>query len=57
MEKNEKLSKEYGLTIYNSQNKQFPYFVEEWDECFTEDEIKHHIKDWNMIEGIQLENE
>ena len=53
MEYNAELSQKYGLTIFNSQNKQFPYFVEEWDECFTEDEIKMHIKDWQMIETLE----
>ena len=43
MKKNKKLCKEFkGLTIFDSENKQFPYYVEEWDECFTYDEIKKH---------------
>ena len=43
MKRNEKLCEEFkGLTIYDSENEQFPYFVEEWDECFTYEEIKEH---------------
>lgn len=43
MKLNKELTNQFkGLTIYNSENKQFPYFVREWDECFTYDEIKEH---------------
>ena len=46
MKKNEKLCKEFpGLTIFDSENEQFPYFVQEWDECFTYDEIKEHWRE------------
>lgn len=54
---NTKMSAEYGLTIYDSENAQFPYFVQEWDECFTEEEIRENIRDHWMIEGIQLEDD
>ena len=40
MKKNKKLSQEFGLRIYNSNNKQNPYYVQEWDECYTYAEIK-----------------
>lgn len=40
MKLNKELSEKYGLTIYDSENKQFPYFVQEWDECYTEEEIQ-----------------
>lgn len=40
MEKNEILSERYGLNIYDCENSYFPYYVEEWDECFTEEEIR-----------------
>lgn len=52
LKKNRKLSKKYGLHIYNSQNPQFPYWVQEWDECFTEEEIAMHCKDHWMIENL-----
>lgn len=58
LKKNKEMSKKYlGLTIYNSQNKQFPYFVEEWDECFTEEEIRGHWEDMQMISNIYINGE
>ena len=54
MHYNKELSEKYGLKIYNSENPQFPYFVGEWDECYTEEEIAQYKKDWDMIEGIQI---
>ena len=53
MKKNEKMSAKYGLTIYNSENKAYPYYVEEWDDCFTKDEIEFHLKDWQSIETME----
>jgi hypothetical protein len=53
MKKNLEMSEKYGLTIFDSENKQFPYFVEEWDECFTEEEIQQHLPDWQMIESLE----
>ena len=57
MNYNKEMSEKYGLHIYNSENEQFPYFVQEWDECFTEDEIIYNKKDADMIEGIQMEDD
>ena len=55
MTKNQELSNRYGLHIYNAdQNKQFPYFVREWDECFTEEEIKENLPDWWTIECLEM---
>ena len=53
MKLNKELSKKYGLTIYDSENKQFPYFVQEWDECYTEEEIQMHLKDWQAIQSLE----
>lgn len=62
MKLNKEMSNRYkGLTIYDSKNKEFPYFVREWGECFTEDEIREH---WNedldfaniIVEGKENEN-
>ena len=55
--KNYQMSERYGLHIYNSDNENFPYFVREWDECFTEEEIREHVKDHQMVLGIQLEDD
>lgn len=54
---NQEMSEKYGLTIYDAENKQFPYFVQEWDECFTEEEIQKYLPDHQMIQGIQFEND
>ena len=54
---NSEMSAKYGLTIYNAENHQFPYFVQEWGECFTEEEIQQYLPDHQMIEGIQFEND
>lgn len=47
------MSRKYGLHIFRSENPQFQYFVREWDECYTEDEIKEHIKDWQSIQSLE----
>lgn len=47
------LSSRYGLIIFRTKNPQFPYFVQEWDECFTEEEIKQHLGDWRSIESLE----
>lgn len=46
---NEEMSKKYGLHIYDVWNQYNPYYVEEWDGCYKEEEIAHpeSIKDWN----------
>ena len=54
---NPEMSAKYGLTIYDAENRQFPYFVQEWDECFTEEEIQKYLPDHQMIHGIQFEND
>lgn len=48
MRKNDYLSEKYGLHIYNSRNPNYPYYVQEWDGCYTEEEIAHpeQISDW-----------
>lgn len=38
-----RLSRKYGLHIYSSRNRQFPYFVREYDECMTEKEIARAV--------------
>ena len=53
MKKNAEMSKKYGLHIYNAHNMQFPYFVREWDECFTEKEIQQHLPDYQMIQSLE----
>ena len=46
MKLNEEMCDRYkGLTIYDCENEQFPYFVREWDEAFTEEEIKGYYRD------------
>ena len=58
MKKNEKLCKEFkGLTIYDSENEQFPYYVEEWGECFTYEEIKEHWREEMDFANIDTEQE
>ena len=45
--KNKEMSKQFGFTIRNSKNKQFPYYVECCDECMTLEEIQEkaaHIR-------------
>lgn len=54
---NKAMSEKYGLHIRDSKNPQFPFFVREWGECFTEEEIRKNIPDWRMIQGIQLQND
>ena len=49
---NKEMSEKYHLHIYNSKNEQFPYYVREWDECYTEEEIKFYIKDYWMIANL-----
>ena len=50
---NKEMSEKYGLTIYDAQNTQFPYFVQEWDECFTEEEIRElHREDLDFANII-----
>ena len=34
------------MSIYDADNKQFPYYVEEWGECFTEKEIEEKKVDY-----------
>ena len=36
------MSHKYGLHIFASKNEQYPYYVSEWDECYTEQEIYIH---------------
>lgn len=50
--KNREMSEKYGLSIYDAMdNKQFPYYVREWDECYTEEEIINNLKDeWSMAQ-------
>ena len=56
MKRNEKLCEEFkGLTIYDSENEQFPYFVQEWDECFTYEEIKEHWREEMDFANIDTE--
>lgn len=58
MKKNEILCNEFkGLTIYDSENEQFPYFVEEWDECFTYKEIKERWREDMDFANIDTEQE
>ena len=58
MKKNEKLCKEFpGLTIYDSENEQFPYFVEEWGECYTYEEIKEHWREDMDFANIDTEQD
>lgn len=52
MKRNGELSEKYNLNIYNSFNPQFPYFVREWDECFTEEEIMENLKDKWMTDNL-----
>lgn len=54
---NKRLSCKYGLHICDSPNKQNPYYVREWDECYTEKEIQALVKDHWMIESIQFHND
>ena len=51
---NKALSDEFGLHIYDSKNPSFPFFVEEWDECFTREEIEAVHKDHAMIECLSI---
>lgn len=51
-----KMSKKYGLHIYKSENRQFPYYVREWDECFTEQEIIIHSKHYSYNIGMSLDS-
>lgn len=45
----DRISNDTGLTIILSENKQFPFFVKEWDECSTEEEIYRNMKDeWDF---------
>lgn len=46
------MSRKYRLNIYKSNNRQNPYYVKEWDECFTEEENKYLRKDTDMIEQV-----
>ena len=56
MKRNEKLCEEFkGLTIYDSENEQFPYFVQEWDECFTYEEIKEYWREEMDFANIDTE--
>lgn len=58
MKVNKELSEKYkGLTIYDSENAQFPYYVQEWDECFTEEEIKLHWNESLDFANIDTEQE
>ena len=50
-----KISKKYGLHIYKSENPQFPYYVREWDECFTEQEIYIHTSNYTLNSGLSEE--
>lgn len=45
---NKEMSDKYGLHIYDAWNPYNPYYVREWDGCYTEDEIAHpeKIQDW-----------
>lgn len=54
---NLEMSSKFHTLIYNSLNPNYPYYVEEWDECFTEEEIGKNMKDSEMIEGIQFEED
>ena len=38
-----RLSRKYGLHISKAKNPQFPYFVREYGECFTEKEIERAV--------------
>ena len=57
MNYNKEMSEKYGLHIYNSENEQFPYFVQEWDECFTEEEIKEHWREEMDFANIDTEQD
>ena len=57
MNYNKEMSEKYGLHIYNSENEQFPYFVQEWDECFTEEEIKEHWREDIDFANIDTEQD
>ena len=57
MNYNKEMSEKYGLHIYNSENEQFPYFVQEWDECFTEEEIKEHWREDMDFANIDTEQD
>lgn len=54
---NKEMSDKYGLTIYDAENEQFPYFVQEWDECFTEDEIREYRREDLDFANIDTEQE
>lgn len=34
------MSLKYGKEIYDADNRQFPYYVREWDACVNESELK-----------------
>lgn len=57
MNYNKEMSEKYGLHIYNSENEQFPYFVQEWDECFTKEEIKEHWREEMDFANIDTEQD
>lgn len=46
---NQYMSEKYGLHIFNARNPHYPYYVQEWDGCYTEEEIANpqQIEDWD----------
>ena len=50
-----KMSHKYGLHIFAAQNEQFPYYVGEWDACFTEQEIYIHANNFRYNEDLSEE--
>lgn len=41
---NRQMSQRFRLSIFNSKNPKCPYFVQEWGECFTLDEIVQNTR-------------
>ena len=50
-----KMSREYRLHIFASHNEYFPYYVAEWDECFTEQEIHIHANNYTYNKTLSEE--
>lgn len=50
-----KMSREYRLHIFASHNEYFPYYVAEWDECFTEQEILIHANNYTYNKTLSEE--
>lgn len=48
------ISNKYGIKAYYLlQLEKGTYYVKDWDDFCTEEEIKERIKDWQMIQSLE----